>query len=89
MNRGRFIVDDVFRGGDKHSNHGDSVGWMMRHMVVRIRRQYRDVPIIIRMDSSFFDQKIFQLCEQQDIGYICGGNIRSYASACNNRSWDE
>ena len=25
MNWGRFIVDAVFRSGDKHSNHGDTV----------------------------------------------------------------
>lgn len=76
MNWGRLIVDAVFRGGDKHSNHGDTVGQMIRHMVVKIRRQYReDVPIIIRMDSGFFDQKIFKLCEKLEIGYVCGGKL--------------
>jgi hypothetical protein len=37
MNWGRFIVDAVFRGGDKHSNHGDSVLNMIRHMVIKIK----------------------------------------------------
>jgi len=76
MNWGRLIVDAVFRGGDKHSNHGDTVQQMIRHMVGKIRKQYRqDVPIIIRMDSGFFDQKIFKLCEKLKIGYICGGKL--------------
>jgi hypothetical protein len=76
MNWGRLIVDAVFRGGDKHSNHGDTVQQMIRHMVARIRKQYRqDVPIIIRMDSGFFDQKIFMLCEKLRVGYVCGGKL--------------
>jgi len=76
MNWGRLIVDAVFRGGDKHSNHGNTVQQMIRHMVAKIRKQYRsDVPIIIRMDSGFFDQKIFKLCEALKIGYVCGGKL--------------
>jgi hypothetical protein len=64
MNWGRFIVDAVFRSGHKHSNHGDTVLHMIRHMVIKIKRDYRwNVPIVIRMDSGFFDQKIFTLCE--------------------------
>jgi hypothetical protein len=27
------------------------------------------------MDSWFFDQKIFKLCEKLDVGYVCGGKI--------------
>jgi hypothetical protein len=76
MNWGRFILDAVFRGGDKHSNHGNTVLNMIEHMVVKIRCGYRgDVPIIIRMDSGFFDQKIFMLCETLQVGYVCGGKM--------------
>jgi len=76
MNWGRMIVDAVFRSGDKHSNHGDTVQNMIRHMVKKIRKQYhKDVPIVIRMDSGFFDQKIFQVCEKLKIGYVCGGKL--------------
>lgn len=76
MNWGRYFVDAVFRGGDKHSNHGDTVQKMICHMVKKIRKSYReDVPIIIRLDSGFFDQKIFATCEKFDVGYICGGKF--------------
>lgn len=69
MNWGRYFVDAVFRGGNKHSNHSDTVEKMIDHMVKKIRKHYRhDVPIIIRMDSGFFDQKIFNFCEKLDIG---------------------
>jgi hypothetical protein len=92
MNWGRFIVDAVFRGGDKHSNHGDSVEKMILHMAGKIRKKYRsDVPIIIRMDSGFFDQKIFELCEKLNIGYVCGGklykDIKAMVEASSDRNW--
>ena len=50
---GRYVVDGVFRGGKKHSNHGETVDQMLLHMVAKIRREYReDVPIIVRMDAG-------------------------------------
>jgi hypothetical protein len=34
-------------------------------MVAKIRKHYRaEVPIIVRMDSGFFDQKLFEVCER-------------------------
>ena len=93
MNWGRFIVDAVFRSGDKHSNHGDTVLNMIRHRVIKIKRDYRwDVPIIIRMDSGFFDQKIFEVCETLHVGYVCGGkmypDIKQMAADWDDRKWE-
>ena len=34
---GRFIIDAIFRSGDKHSNHSDDVEKMVRHIVGLIR----------------------------------------------------
>lgn len=76
MSWGRFIIDAVFRSGDRHSNHGDTVEGMVRHVVRRIRKHYRqNVPIILRMDSGFFDQKLFRVFEEMGIGYICAGKL--------------
>jgi len=73
---GRFIIDTIFRSGDKHSNHGDDAAQMVKRMVTLIRKRYRKgVPIIIRLDSGFFDQKLFKLFESLGIGYICGGKL--------------
>jgi len=92
MNWGRLIVDAVFRGGNKHSNYGTTVEKMIQHMVGKIRKKYRsDVAIIIRMDSGFFDQKIFDLCERLGIGYVCGGklykDIVAVAAATDDKTW--
>ncbi len=91
MNWGRVIVDAVFRSGDKHSNHGRTVLKMIRHMVDKIRKKYKNVPIVIRMDSGFFDQKIFELCEELGIAYICGGkhyeDIDAWAETVEDDLW--
>ena len=71
-----FVIDAVFRRGDAHCNHGDTVEKMVGHVVKKIRKHYRsDVPIVVRMDSGFFDQKLFRAFEALDIGYICGGRL--------------
>ena len=71
-----MLVYAVFRGGNKHSNHGNRVQKMIGHKVAKIRKQYRkDVAIIIRMDSGFLDQNIFKICEKFRIGYVCSGKL--------------
>lgn len=76
VTHGRYIVDAVFRGGKKHSNHGDTVENMVRHMVKKIRKQYRaDVPIILKMDSGFFDQDLFAVFEELGVGYVTSGKL--------------
>ena len=71
LNWDRYVVDAVFRGGKKHSNHGDTVDKMLRHMVKKIRSAYReDVPIIVRMDAGFYDNDLFDVCEELEIGYM-------------------
>ena len=92
MTWGRFIIDAIFRSGDKHSNHGDDVEKMVKGIVALIRKHYReDVPIVIRMDSGFFDQKLFKVFESLQIGYICGGklydDIGVFVSNCDKSHW--
>lgn len=70
----RFIIDGIFRSGKKHSNHEDDAIKMIRRMVDTIRKKFDpNVPIVIRMDSGYFDQKIFQALEDLNVGYIVGG----------------
>jgi hypothetical protein len=89
---GRFIVDSVFRGGRKHSNAGEAVANALRRLVARVRKHYRsDVPIIVRMDSGFFDQSLFAVCEELGIGYIVGGRLSAevvgYAREAEPSAW--
>ena len=88
----RYVVDAVFRGGKKHSNHGETVAQMVDHMVHKIRKHYRrDVPIVVRMDSGFFDQKLFDVFVELKIGYECTGklyeDLKAYVQQADGRCW--
>ena len=100
---GRFIVDAVFQGGKNHCNHGDTVINLIRHLTADIRLHYRaDAAIIFTFDSGYFDQKLFELCEVLQVGYVCGGklykdvkeHIRSVNASCfqtftkGDQTWD-
>ena len=91
---GKYIIDTVFRGGKKHSNYGDTVEKMVRHIVNKIRKKYRpDVCIIIKLDSGFFDQKLFEVFEELEIGYVCSGklytDIREYVEKVGYLPWEQ
>jgi hypothetical protein len=73
---GPFIVDALFRGGKKNGNAGQAAGNMVADVVRSIRRHYRtDVPILLRTDSGFFDQKLFRKYEELEIGFLCAGKL--------------
>jgi len=92
LNWGSFIIDALFRAGDVHSNHGQDVEKMLRRIVAAIRKHYdSEVAIVLRLDSGFFDQKLFKVFEELQIGYICGGklydDVKSYVSQCDESYW--
>jgi hypothetical protein len=71
MTWGRFIIDAVFRSGDRHNTHSDTVVKVVGHLVGQSRKSYRaDVPIVIRSDGGLFDQKLFDAFDQLGIGYV-------------------
>jgi len=77
----RFVIDAIFRRGDKHSNHGDDAKRMLGLVIELIRTHYsQNVPIVVRMDSGFFDGKLFKALEKLGVGYVCGG--RMYKDIC-------
>ncbi len=73
----RYIIDAVFRGGKKHSNHGETVKNSLDYLVRMIRCEYNcDIPIIVTCDSGFFDQKLFDFFEGElCIYYVCTGKL--------------
>ena len=75
-------VDAVFRGGSKHSNHGDTARKALDHLIDGIRSQYDEtVPIIVGFDGGFFDQTIMNaLDDQPHVGYIGAG--KRYSDLC-------
>jgi len=70
------IVDAIFRGGKKHSNAGNTVVNMIKDLVGTIRKNYRkDVTIIVRLDSGFFDEVNFKFFDELQIGFVATGKI--------------
>ena len=88
----RKVVDAIFRGGSKHSNAGQTVVNMVTDLVNLIRREYRaDVPIVVRMDSGFFDEDNLAALDRQNIGVICTGkvydHVKGYVGALPDNGW--
>ena len=88
----RRVVDAIFRGGSKHSNAGHTAVNMVTELVYLIRRKYRaDVPIIVRMDSGFFDQENLAALDRLNVGVICTGKIyehvKEYVGALPREGW--
>jgi len=70
------IVDAIFRRGKRHSNYGNDVKKMIRSAVSLIREKYdASVAIVIRIDSGFFDEANFALCDELGIGFIATGKV--------------
>lgn len=70
------IVDAIFRRGKRHSNYGNDVKKMIRDAVSLIRGKYdANVAIVIRVDSGFFDEANFALCDELGIGFIATGKV--------------
>jgi hypothetical protein len=73
---GRFVADALLRGGSKHSNEGKTAIEAIRHLTRKIRKALgEEIPIIVRMDAGFCDQKIYQACEELGIGYLSSGRL--------------
>ncbi len=79
-----YIIDALFRSGSKHSNHGNDVIESVERIVKLIRKHYKDVPIILNMDSGFMADENFTYFEEKlRIHYVCTGklydDIKNYA----------
>lgn len=71
-----YVIDAVFRGGSKHSNHKNTTIKMIEYVVKKIRKIYKgDVLIILRLDAGFYDQDNFASFEKMGIAYISGGRM--------------
>lgn len=73
---GPYVVDAIFRSGEKHCNHEREAS----EMIVRTAWRIRDVlgaetPIIVRMDAGFLDQELFKELERMGIVYVTGSKV--------------
>lgn len=88
------IVDAVFRGGSKHSNHGETALNALKHLIPNIRNQCGEqIPIIVRIDSGFFDQELLDWMEDHNVGYIVAGkayeDLKDYVDGLDDALFEE
>lgn len=71
-----LYVDTYFQSGHCSTNHGDIVQTMLKNATQSIREVLgHQVPIIVRMDGGFYDQKIFKLCDELGVKFVCAGKV--------------
>lgn len=92
MTWNRRIVSCRLRPGDVHSLGRNDAEAMIRRAVQLIRSRYRkDVAIVIRLDGGFMSERLFQVMEELEIGYVCGGrkyiDIVHYVSCLPETAW--
>ena len=88
------IIDAIFRRGKRHSNYGHDVEKMIRGIVTLIRTRYdATMPIILRVDAGFFDEKNFALFDDLGIGFLATGKvyeaIKQKVRAIPKKKWKE
>jgi len=88
------IVDAVFRGGSKNSNHGNTVVTMVTSLVKLIRSEYSEsVTIILRFDAGFFDEKNFAAFNSLNVGFIGAGKmyegVKKFTGSTEKQFWNK
>jgi len=86
------IIDAIFRGGKKHGNFDKIAVGMIFELVQLIRKNYSEsVPIIVRMDSGFFDIYNFLALDWMGVGFIASGKmyagVKTQAQAAAPEHW--
>jgi len=87
-----YVIDGILRGGNKTGNQEGIPQKTIGHVVAEIRKHYRrDIPIIVRIDAGFFDQKLFGYLEELGVGYTATGKmwdtLRTYVGAMDRLSF--
>jgi len=75
------IVDSMFRTGSKHSNHEDDAYELIKRNVHLIRSEYRNVPIVVKMDAGFFDKDLYDALDRLGVIFISSGKNYGFVKA--------
>lgn len=77
INWGPYIIDMLFRSGEKHSNHGNDAKEAVARLVKLIRNRFdENVPIILNADSGFLsDENLLFFENELKIKYVVIGKL--------------
>ena len=85
-----MYIDTHFQAGDCSTNQDDVAITMLQKVTPIIRQTLgEDIQIIVRMDSGYYDQKIFRACDELKINFTCAGKHYSDHKELVDRNLDE
>jgi hypothetical protein len=74
-----MIIDGVFRSGDKHTNEIDKSLSMIKRLIKRVRKEIGNAStIVIRLDSGYYDMRIMEYLNNENIAFIVSGKMYQY-----------
>lgn len=66
----RDLVAAVLQPGNKRGSQLAVA--VLRRVIARLRKKWRDVPILIRADSAFAVPQLYALCERENVDFLLG-----------------
>jgi hypothetical protein len=89
-----MIIDAIFRSGEKSTNEIDKTLAMLKRLLKRIRKEMGDtVTIIVRLDSGYYDQRIMDYLNAENIAFIVSGKVFEFVKDATrgvpDDEWDE
>ena len=77
-----MYLDTKFLPGKCSTNHDNVAIEMLGKAIPKIRKVLgQKIKIVVRMDSGYYDQKIFRHCDELGIGFVCAGKVFSDLTA--------
>lgn len=74
-----MIIDGIFRSGDKPTNEIDKSLSMIKRLIKHVRKEMgSDTAIVIRLDSGYYDMRIMEYLNNENIAFIVSGKMYQY-----------
>jgi hypothetical protein len=64
------LITAVVRAGNKHASYG--VLPILKRIIKKLKTAFPGTKIVIRGDAGFAGPKLYDYCEQEDLGYVIG-----------------
>jgi hypothetical protein len=67
-----LLINTILKAGNRHSLSENTAEEKIMKLVKIIRKRYlKDIPIVIKMDGGFLDEKLFDKLEKLNVYFIC------------------
>ncbi len=89
-----FIIDGIFRSGDKPTNEINKTLDMIKRLIKRIREEFGEsITMVFRFDGGYYDQRIADFLDKENIAFILSGkmynHVKQAAEGVPEEKWGE